>query len=124
MLRILLAVSVVVSSLSFAQADGGVGAPEAATDVDSLKRDLDAARKARIPIANNGGANSVAVAEHAVMLMLAIGAGISDGLGFGANTRVALITRGLHEIGRLATRLGAHPLTLAGLEGAMRLLSK
>ncbi len=32
--------------------------------------DIDAARKAKVPIANNGGANSVAVAEHAVMLML------------------------------------------------------
>ncbi len=34
--------------------------------------DLEAARKARVPVANNGGANSVAVAEHAVMLMLAV----------------------------------------------------
>src|SRR5206468_8532225 len=33
--------------------------------------DLDAARRARVPVANNGGANSVAVAEHAVMLILA-----------------------------------------------------
>ena len=34
--------------------------------------DLEAARKARVPVSNNGGANSVAVAEHAVMLMLAV----------------------------------------------------
>ena len=34
--------------------------------------DLEAARKAKVPVANNGGANSVAVAEHAVMLMLAV----------------------------------------------------
>src|SRR5438093_24482 len=34
--------------------------------------DIEAARKARVPVANNGGANSVAVAEHAVMLMLAV----------------------------------------------------
>src|SRR6202008_864573 len=34
--------------------------------------DLEAARKAGVPVANNGGANSVAVAEHAVMLMLAV----------------------------------------------------
>jgi glycerol-3-phosphate dehydrogenase (NAD(P)+) len=49
--------------------------------------------------------------------VIAIAAGIADGLGFGSNTRAALITRGLHEIGRLATRLGGHPLTLAGLAG-------
>ena len=34
--------------------------------------DIEAARKAKVPVANNGGANSVAVAEHAVMLMLAV----------------------------------------------------
>src|ERR671934_1227510 len=34
--------------------------------------DIEAARKARVPVANNGGANSVAVSEHAVMLMLAV----------------------------------------------------
>src|SRR3989475_13094467 len=34
--------------------------------------DLEAARKAKVPVANNGGANSIAVAEHAVMLMLAV----------------------------------------------------
>jgi glycerol-3-phosphate dehydrogenase (NAD(P)+) len=49
--------------------------------------------------------------------VIAIAAGCSDGLGFGHNARAALITRGLHEIGRLATRLGANPLTLSGLAG-------
>jgi glycerol-3-phosphate dehydrogenase (NAD(P)+) len=49
--------------------------------------------------------------------VIAIAAGCSDGLGFGSNTRAALITRGLHEIGRLATRLGGNPLTLSGLAG-------
>jgi glycerol-3-phosphate dehydrogenase (NAD(P)+) len=49
--------------------------------------------------------------------VVAIGAGISDGLGFGHNTRAALITRGLNEIARLGMRLGAHPLTFAGLAG-------
>jgi glycerol-3-phosphate dehydrogenase (NAD(P)+) len=49
--------------------------------------------------------------------VIAIAAGCSDGLGCGSNTRAALITRGLHEIGRLATRLGGNPLTLAGLAG-------
>jgi len=47
----------------------------------------------------------------------AIGAGIADGLGFGHNSRAALITRGLSEITRLGVRLGADPLTFAGLAG-------
>ena len=47
----------------------------------------------------------------------AIAAGICDGLGFGANTKSALITRGLAEITRLGVRLGAHPETFSGLSG-------
>lgn len=49
--------------------------------------------------------------------VLAIAAGISDGLGFGANARAALITRGLSEIMRLAQYLGARRETLMGLSG-------
>lgn len=49
--------------------------------------------------------------------VIAIAAGISDGLGLGQNARAALITRGLAEMGRLASRMGADPLTLAGLPG-------
>ncbi len=49
--------------------------------------------------------------------VVAIAAGISDGLGFGANALAALITRGLAEITRLAVRKGANPLTLSGLSG-------
>lgn len=49
--------------------------------------------------------------------VIAIGAGVSDGLGFGHNARAALITRGLAEITRLAVAMGATPLTLAGLAG-------
>ena len=49
--------------------------------------------------------------------VLAIGAGISDGLGFGANTRVALITRGLAEMMRLGVALGADKDTFMGLAG-------
>ena len=49
--------------------------------------------------------------------VLAIGAGISDGLGFGANTRVALITRGLVEMTRLGVALGARKETFMGLAG-------
>ena len=47
----------------------------------------------------------------------AIAVGVSDGLGFGGNARAALITRGLNEMARLAVRMGAHPLTMAGLAG-------
>jgi glycerol-3-phosphate dehydrogenase (NAD(P)+) len=49
--------------------------------------------------------------------VLAIAAGISDGLGFGANARAALITRGLAEMMRLAEKAGAHRSTLMGLSG-------
>ncbi len=49
--------------------------------------------------------------------VIAIAAGISDGLGFGHNARAAIITRGLAEISRIAVKLGANPLTLSGLSG-------
>lgn len=49
--------------------------------------------------------------------VVAIAAGIADGLGFGHNTRAALITRGLAEITRLAVARGADPLTMSGLGG-------
>jgi glycerol-3-phosphate dehydrogenase (NAD(P)+) len=49
--------------------------------------------------------------------VIAIAAGISDGLGMGHNPRAALITRGLAEITRLGVALGANPLTFAGLAG-------
>lgn len=53
----------------------------------------------------------------AVKNVLAIGAGISDGLGFGANTRIALINRGLVEMTRLGLALGAKQETFMGLAG-------
>ena len=58
----------------------------------------------------------------AVKNVIAIAVGISDGLGGGANTRAALITRGLHEISRLAVALGANWQTLGGLAGMGDLL--
>lgn len=49
--------------------------------------------------------------------VIAIAAGACDGLGYGHNSRAALITRGLAEIGRLAVAKGGNPMTLAGLAG-------
>lgn len=49
--------------------------------------------------------------------IIALGSGISDGLGYGDNTKAALMTRGLLEISRLGIKLGARPLTFAGLAG-------
>lgn len=53
----------------------------------------------------------------AVKNVLAIGAGLSDGLGFGANARVALINRGLREMQKLGVAMGAKPETFMGLAG-------
>ncbi|HCD1614937.1 NAD(P)H-dependent glycerol-3-phosphate dehydrogenase [Serratia marcescens] len=53
----------------------------------------------------------------AVKNVIAIGAGMSDGIGFGANARTALITRGLAEMSRLGSALGADPSTFMGMAG-------
>ncbi|MDZ5471193.1 NAD(P)H-dependent glycerol-3-phosphate dehydrogenase (plasmid) [Bacillus sp. 31A1R] len=49
--------------------------------------------------------------------IIALAAGITDGLGYGDNAKAALITRGLTEIARLGTKMGASPLTFSGLTG-------
>lgn len=53
----------------------------------------------------------------AVKNVIAIGAGLADGLGFGANARTALITRGLAEMSRLGAAIGAKPETFMGMAG-------
>lgn len=49
--------------------------------------------------------------------VIAIAAGVADGLGFGQNTRAALITRGLNEITRMGLKMGADPMTFLGPSG-------
>lgn len=49
--------------------------------------------------------------------VIALAAGISDGLGFGDNTKAALMTRGISEISRLGLAMGANPMTFNGLSG-------
>ncbi|WP_419393727.1 NAD(P)H-dependent glycerol-3-phosphate dehydrogenase [Cytobacillus praedii] len=49
--------------------------------------------------------------------IIALAAGITDGLGYGDNAKAALITRGLAEIARLGMKMGASPLTFSGLSG-------
>lgn len=96
------------------------GLPAAAVAASS-----DGPSAARVQRAFGGGRLRVYTTEDVVGVaiggalknVIAIAAGCSDGLGFGSNARAALVTRGLHEIGRLATRLGGNPLTLAGLAG-------
>jgi glycerol-3-phosphate dehydrogenase (NAD(P)+) len=53
----------------------------------------------------------------AVKNVIAIAAGVSDGLGFGSSSRAALITRGVAEVARLVAKLGGDPLTVSGLSG-------
>ena len=53
----------------------------------------------------------------AVKNIIAIAAGISDGLGYGANTKASLITRGLYELSKFGIKLGANPLTFSGAAG-------
>jgi glycerol-3-phosphate dehydrogenase (NAD(P)+) len=53
----------------------------------------------------------------AIKNVIAIAAGIADGMGFGDNSRASLITRGLAEVARLGVKVGGNPLTFAGLAG-------
>ncbi|WP_455089701.1 NAD(P)H-dependent glycerol-3-phosphate dehydrogenase [Peptoanaerobacter stomatis] len=49
--------------------------------------------------------------------IIALGSGVCDAIGYGDNTKAAIITRGIHEISRLGIKLGANPTTFSGLSG-------
>jgi glycerol-3-phosphate dehydrogenase (NAD(P)+) len=88
----------------------------AAAEVATAERVQDCFSSERFRVYTSDDVTGVAIGG-ALKNVMAIAVGFADGLGFGNNARAALITRGLHELGRLASRLGGHPLTLAGLAG-------
>jgi glycerol-3-phosphate dehydrogenase (NAD(P)+) len=109
----------VISGPTFAR-EVGAGLPTAmtiASDDDVFARDL--AQSISGDSFRAYTSNDITGVEigGAVKNVMAIGAGISDGLGFGANTRIALITRGLVEMTRLGVALGARKETFMGLAG-------
>jgi glycerol-3-phosphate dehydrogenase (NAD(P)+) len=59
----------------------------------------------------------------AVKNVIAVAAGLADGLGYGMNTKAALTIRGLAELARLGTAMGGNPLTFLGLAGAGDLMA-
>ena len=109
----------IVSGPTFAR-ELGAGLPTAVTVAST-----DPAFGRRLAQAFHGGGFRAYTSEDIVGVeiggaaknVLAIGVGIADGLGLGANTRAAMITRGLAEISRLGAALGAKPETLMGLSG-------
>jgi glycerol-3-phosphate dehydrogenase (NAD(P)+) len=109
----------VVSGPSFAR-EVAVGLPTAVTvaspDSDFARRTAALLHGGRFRAYTSSDLVGVEV-SGAAKNVLAIATGIADGLGFGANTRAALITRGLTEIIRLGTALGGHRETFMGLAG-------
>lgn len=88
----------------------------AATEGSSAEEVAAAARGPYLRVYTN---DDVVGVEYGAALknVIAIAAGVADGLGFGDNTKAALLTRGLTEISRLGVARGANPLTFAGLSG-------
>jgi glycerol-3-phosphate dehydrogenase (NAD(P)+) len=110
----------VLSGPSFAQ-EVARGLPTALTlaskDFDFAQRTAQALHHSRLRIYSSADVVGVEVGG-AVKNVLAIAAGISDGLQMGYNARAALLTRGLAEITRLGLQLGGKAETLGGLSGA------
>jgi glycerol-3-phosphate dehydrogenase (NAD(P)+) len=110
----------VLSGPSFAQ-EVANGLPTALTlacsDIDFAKHTAQQLHHARLRIYASHDVVGVEVGG-AVKNVLAIAAGIADGLGFGHNARAALITRGLAEMTRMGLKLGGCAETLGGLSGA------
>jgi glycerol-3-phosphate dehydrogenase (NAD(P)+) len=111
--------SAVISGPTFAR-EVGAGLPTAmtiASNDESFARDLAQSISGDSFRAYTSSDITGVEIGGAVKNVMAIGAGISDGLGFGANTRIALITRGLVEMTRLGVALGARKETFMGLAG-------
>ncbi len=110
----------VLSGPSFAQ-EVARGLPTAMTfassDAEFASRTAHALHHARLRIYASNDVTGVEVGG-AVKNVMAIAAGICDGMGLGYNARAALLTRGLAEIARLGLKLGGRPETLGGLSGA------
>ena len=113
------AVPAVVSGPSFA-GEVAQGLPSALTVAAAKDDDASAIaawfRDARTRVYTSTDLRGVQLGG-AIKNVMAIAAGISDGLGFGANARAALITRGLTELARLGEALGGRPETFMGLTG-------
>ncbi len=111
--------SAVISGPSFA-AELGRGQPTAITvaskDPALVKTTLELFHRGNLRLYTSEDVIGVQLGG-AMKNVMALGAGISDGLGFGTNVRAALITRGLAEIMRLGEALGAKRETLMGLAG-------
>jgi glycerol-3-phosphate dehydrogenase (NAD(P)+) len=109
----------VLSGPSFAQ-EVAQGLPTAlvlaSTDMEYARQAAQNLHNPRLRIYTSNDVVGVEVGG-AVKNVLAIAAGISDGMGFGYNTRAALLTRGLSEMTRLGIRLGGRAETLGGLSG-------
>jgi glycerol-3-phosphate dehydrogenase (NAD(P)+) len=88
----------------------------ASVDVRAAKRIQDLFINQNFRVYTNDDVIGVEIGG-ALKNIIALGAGISDGLGYGDNAKAALMTRGLAEITRLGVQMGAHPLTFTGLAG-------
>lgn len=89
----------------------------ASTDAEFAQHTAQALHHARLRIYSSTDVIGVEVGG-AVKNVLAIAAGIADGMGFGHNSRAALISRGLAEMSRLGLSMGGRAETLSGLSGA------